>query len=53
MLTRVGVDRVKLGGCVRINLGLGETGPDIRPGLDKRHIIAEAQKGGLDGGLQD
>ena len=34
MQTRLGVDRVKPWNSVRIYLGLGKSGPDIRPGLD-------------------
>ena len=35
--TRLGVDRVKPGNSVRINLFLGLRGPDIRLGLNNRH----------------
>ena len=30
---------------MRINLGLGLRGPDIRPGLDNRHLIIEGHRG--------
>ena len=30
---------------MRINLGLGLRGPDIRPGLDRRHLIKERHRG--------
>ena len=43
--TRLGVDRVKPWNSVRINLGLGLKGPDIRPGLDNRHLIIEGRRG--------
>ena len=43
--TRLGVDRVKPWNSVRINLGLGLKGPDIRPGLDNRHLIIEGHRG--------
>ena len=43
--TKLGVDRVKPWNSVRINLVLGLRGPDIRPGLDKRHLIIEDHKG--------
>ena len=39
-LTRLGVDRVKPWNSVRINFGLD---PDIRPGLDNRHLVMEGQ----------
>ena len=43
--TRLGVDRVKPSIPVRIDLGLGLRGPDIRPGLDSRHLIIEGYRG--------
>ena len=43
--TRLGVDRVKPWNSVRINLGLGLRGPDIRPGLDNRHLIVKDHRG--------
>ena len=30
---------------MRINLGLGLRGPDIRPGLDNGHLIIEGDRG--------
>ena len=30
---------------IGINLGLGMRGPDIRPGLDNRHLIIEGHRG--------
>ena len=42
--TRLGVDRTKPGNSVRINLFLGLRGPDIRPGLDNRHLILEGYR---------
>ena len=39
--TRLGVDRVKPSIPVRIDLGLGLRGPDIRPSLYNRHLILE------------
>ena len=42
--TRLGVDRVKPWNRVRINLGLGLRGTDIRPGLDNRHLIIKGHK---------
>ena len=30
---------------MRINLGLGLRGPDIRPGLNNRHSIIEGHRG--------
>ena len=44
-LTRLGVNRVKPWNSVRINLGLGLRGPDIRPGLNNRHLIIEGHRG--------
>ena len=38
--TRLGVNRVKPWNLVRIDLG-----PDIRPGLNKRHLMIEGQRG--------
>ena len=43
--TRHGVDRVKPWNSVRINLVLGLSGPDIRPGLDNRHLIIKGHIG--------
>ena len=37
----LGVDMVKPWNSERINLVLGLRGTDIRPGLDKRHLIIE------------
>ena len=31
---------------MRINLGLGLIGPDIRPGLDNRHLIHKVSSSG-------
>ena len=42
--TRLGVDRVKPGNSVRINLFLGLRGPDIRLGLNNRHLILEGHR---------
>ena len=39
--TRLGVDRVKPWNSVRIKSVLCLRGPDIRPGLDYRHLIIE------------
>ena len=38
-------ERVKPWNSVRINLGLGLRGPDIRLGLDNRHSIIEGHRG--------
>ena len=43
--TRLGVDMVKPWNSVRIILVLGLSGPDIRPGLDNRHLIIEGHRG--------
>ena len=43
-LTRLGDDRV-MPNSVRINLGLDLRGPDIRPGLENRHLIIEVHRG--------
>ena len=42
--TRLGVDWVKPWNSVRIILGLGLRGPDVRPGLDNRHLIIEEHR---------
>ena len=42
--TRLRIDRVKPWNSMRINLGLGLRGPDIRPGVDNRHLILEGDK---------
>ena len=44
METRFGVDKVKPWNSVKINLGLGLIGPDIRPGLDNRPLILRSRK---------
>ena len=36
---------VKPWNLVRIDLDLGLRGPDIKPGLDNRHIIIECHRG--------
>ena len=43
--TRLGVDRVKPWNSVRINLGLDFRGPDIKTGLDNRHLTMEGHRG--------
>ena len=42
---RLGVDWVKPWTSVKINLGLGLRGSDIRPDLDNRHLIKEGNRG--------
>ena len=44
-MAKLGVGRVKPWNSVRINLGLGSRGPDIRPGLDNRNLIIEGHRG--------
>ena len=44
-IMRTRVDMVKPWNLVRINLGLGLRGLDIRPGLDDRHLIIEGHRG--------
>ena len=39
----LGLEMMDLG--LTINLGLGKSGPDIRPGLDSRHLIIEGHRG--------
>ena len=43
--TRLRVDRVKPWNSAKINLGFGLRGPDMKPGLDNRHLIIEGQRG--------
>ena len=43
--TRLGIDKVKPWNLVKINLVLGLRGPDIRSGVDNRHLIIEVLEG--------
>ena len=44
-VTRLGVNRVKPWNSARINLVLVLRGPDIRLGLDNRHLIIKGHRG--------